>query len=82
MAQQLLTQFQDHVDAWTRADKILEHSNVPQTKVISFICCIIIKKKKTETKFNTLQFIALQILEKFITTRWNTLPIETKQGIL
>ncbi|ORE03750.1 nuclear export factor CRM1 [Rhizopus microsporus var. microsporus] len=58
MAQQLLTQFQDHVDAWTRADKILEHSNVPQTK-----------------------FIALQILEKFITTRWNTLPIETKQAI-
>jgi exportin-1 len=33
MAQQLLNQFQDHEEAWTRADGILERSNVPQTKV-------------------------------------------------
>jgi exportin-1 len=33
MAQQLLTQFQDHEEAWTRADAILEKSSVPQTKV-------------------------------------------------
>lgn len=41
MAQQLLTQFQDHEDAWTRVDSILEKSNVPQTKV----------KKMDEEKF-------------------------------
>lgn len=33
VAQQLLTQFQDHEEAWTKVDNILEHSNVPQTKV-------------------------------------------------
>lgn len=33
MAQQLLTQFQDHEESWTRADVILEKSTVPQTKV-------------------------------------------------
>lgn len=33
MAQRLLTQFQDHDEAWTRVDGILEKSNVPQTKV-------------------------------------------------
>lgn len=33
MAQQLLTQFQDHEDAWQRVDSILDRSTVPQTKV-------------------------------------------------
>lgn len=37
MAQQLLTQFQDHEEAWTRADAILEKSTVPQTKVSPFL---------------------------------------------
>ncbi|GAN02955.1 hypothetical protein MAM1_0031c02405 [Mucor ambiguus] len=32
VAQQLLTQFQDHEEAWTRADAILEKSTAPQTK--------------------------------------------------
>lgn len=41
MAQQILTQFQDHEEAWTRVDGILEKSNVPQTKV---------KKKKRKKK--------------------------------
>ncbi|KAI9320987.1 nuclear export factor CRM1 [Dichotomocladium elegans] len=58
LAQQLLTQFQDHEEAWTRVDSILEHSNVPQTK-----------------------FIALQILEKFIQTRWNTLVPDSRNAI-
>ncbi|CAO3607736.1 unnamed protein product [Cunninghamella blakesleeana] len=58
IAQQLLTQFQDHEEAWTRADCILERSNVPQTK-----------------------FIALQILEKFIQTRWNTLVSDSRDAI-
>ncbi|KAI8365384.1 nuclear export factor CRM1 [Radiomyces spectabilis] len=58
LAQQLLTQFQDHEEAWTRVDGILERSNVPQTK-----------------------FIALQILEKFIQTRWNTLNADSRNAI-
>ncbi|KAG1415448.1 hypothetical protein G6F58_006479 [Rhizopus delemar] len=32
IAQQILTQFQDHEEAWTKVDGILEKSNVPQTK--------------------------------------------------
>ncbi|KAL1923674.1 uncharacterized protein VTP21DRAFT_8654 [Calcarisporiella thermophila] len=58
MAQQVLTQFQEHPDAWQRVDRILELSTVPQTK-----------------------FIALQILEKFVQTRWKTLPNEQRIGI-
>jgi exportin-1 len=58
IAQQILTQFQDHEEAWTKVDGILEKSNVPQTK-----------------------FIALQILEKFIQTRWNTLPADSRNAI-
>ncbi|KAJ8653051.1 hypothetical protein O0I10_011271 [Lichtheimia ornata] len=58
IAQQLLTQFQDHEEAWTRVDSILERSNVSQTK-----------------------FIALQILEKFVQTRWNTLVPESRNAI-
>ncbi|KAF1802666.1 CRM1 C terminal-domain-containing protein [Mucor lusitanicus] len=58
MAQQLLTQFQDHEEAWTRADAILEKSTVPQTK-----------------------FIALQIMDKFIQTRWNTLQPDGRDAI-
>ncbi|SAM02651.1 hypothetical protein [Absidia glauca] len=50
--------FQDHEEAWTKVDNILEHSNVPQTK-----------------------FIALQILEKFIQTRWNTLVAGSREAI-
>ncbi|KAG1233057.1 hypothetical protein G6F35_001394 [Rhizopus arrhizus] len=53
VAQQLLTQFQDHDDAWTRVDCILEQSKLPQTK----------------------------ILEKFVQTRWNTLPADNRNAI-
>ncbi|KZT28554.1 hypothetical protein NEOLEDRAFT_1129372 [Neolentinus lepideus HHB14362 ss-1] len=34
MAQQILTQFQEHPDAWTRVPDILERSSFPQTKYI------------------------------------------------
>lgn len=33
MAQQVLTQFQEHPDAWTRVPDILERSAFPQAKV-------------------------------------------------
>ncbi|TFL07509.1 CRM1 C terminal-domain-containing protein [Pterulicium gracile] len=58
MAQQALTQFQEHPDAWTRVPDILERSSFPQTK-----------------------YIALQILEKLIQTRWKSLPDGQRQGI-
>jgi exportin-1 len=35
MAQQVLTQFQEHPDAWTRVPDILERSAFPQAKVRS-----------------------------------------------
>jgi hypothetical protein len=36
LAQQVLTQFKEHPDAWTRVPDILEKSSFPQTKVIYF----------------------------------------------
>jgi exportin-1 len=32
MAQEVLTRFKDHPDAWTRVDKILEHAKSSNTK--------------------------------------------------
>jgi hypothetical protein len=40
-----LTQFQDHEEAWTKVDGILEKSNVPQTKVKKYS----LEKKNTGT---------------------------------
>ncbi|TFK72161.1 hypothetical protein BDN72DRAFT_957485 [Pluteus cervinus] len=34
LAQQVITQFQEHPDAWTRVPEIIERSNFPQTKYI------------------------------------------------
>ncbi|GAO52224.1 hypothetical protein G7K_6306-t1 [Saitoella complicata NRRL Y-17804] len=34
-AQQILTQFQEHPDAWTKVDQIIEHAQNPQTKYIA-----------------------------------------------
>jgi hypothetical protein len=36
MAQQVLTQFQEHPDAWTRVPDILERSAFPQAKVRAY----------------------------------------------
>ena len=36
LAQQVLTQFQDNPEAWTRVPDILERSSFPQTKVCTF----------------------------------------------
>ncbi|OZJ05121.1 Exportin-1 [Bifiguratus adelaidae] len=58
MAQQTLTQFQEHPDAWQRVDAILDRSENLQTK-----------------------YIALQVLEKLVQTRWKILPMEQRQGI-
>ncbi|CAO3654323.1 unnamed protein product [Mucor hiemalis] len=62
VAQQLLTQFQDHEEAWTRADGILEHSNVPQTKFIA----LTILEKFVQTRWNTLQPDSRNAIRYFI----------------
>jgi len=58
MAQRIITQLQDHPDAWQKVDFIMEKSGSINTK-----------------------FIALQILERLIQTRWNALPREQCEGI-
>lgn len=35
MAQHVLTQFEEHPDAWTRVPDVLERSSFPQSKVLS-----------------------------------------------
>ncbi|GAA5905628.1 exportin CRM1 [Sporobolomyces salmoneus] len=57
-AQTVLTQFQDHPDAWQRVPEILERSSNTQTK-----------------------YVALQIMDKLIKTRWKVLPDEQRTGI-
>jgi len=47
-AQQVLTQFQDHPDAWTRVPDIMERSSFPQTKV-----CTISVSMRTENALLT-----------------------------
>lgn len=76
MAQQVLTQFQDHPDAWTRVPDILETSAYPQAKVRLFLLTA-----AHISDSNLHQYIGLQILEKLITTRWKSLPEGQRQGM-
>ncbi|ORY88611.1 CRM1 C terminal-domain-containing protein [Leucosporidium creatinivorum] len=57
-AQTVLTQFQEHPDAWQKVPEILERSGNPQTK-----------------------YIALQIMDKLIKSRWKVLPEDQRSGI-
>jgi exportin-1 len=73
MAQRVLTQFQEHPDAWTRADAILEYAQVRETKCkASFLC--------SSMRVNFISDLALSILEKLIQTRWKILPREQALG--
>lgn len=54
----MLTQFQEHPDAWQRVPKVLSESSNSQTK-----------------------FIALQIMDKLITTKWKALPDGERSGV-
>lgn len=69
---QVLTQFQEHPEAWTRVPDILERSTFPQAKV-AFYCGL-------HSQTDPQKYIGLQILEKLITTRWKTLPDGQRQG--
>ncbi|KAJ1677286.1 Karyopherin transporter, partial [Spiromyces aspiralis] len=51
MAQQVLTQFEESPDAWTRADKILSESKLIQTKFIG----LQILEKLIQTRWNIIQ---------------------------
>lgn len=75
MAQQVLTQFQEHPDAWTRVPEILEHSSFPQTKVCGQFTWLYAGCSSI-----FMQYIGLQILEKLILTRWKSLPDGQRQG--
>lgn len=65
-----MTQFQEHPDAWTRADAILEFAQVRETKCILFSYSFEL----------TIVDLALSILEKLIQTRWKILPREQALG--
>uniref|UniRef100_A0A8H8CN60 Importin N-terminal domain-containing protein n=1 Tax=Psilocybe cubensis TaxID=181762 RepID=A0A8H8CN60_PSICU len=62
LAQQILTQFQDNAESWTRVPDILEHSSFPQTKYIG----LQILEKLIMTKWKTLPEGQRQGIRNFI----------------
>ncbi|KAF5330960.1 hypothetical protein D9619_005998 [Psilocybe cf. subviscida] len=62
MAQQILTQFQEHPDSWTRVPDILEKSSHPQSKYIG----LQILEKLITTKWKTLPEGQRQGIRNFI----------------
>jgi exportin-1 len=77
MAGQVLPQFQEHPDAWQRVPAILQQSNSTQTKVSIFN---VGEVNQSSSELIPLQYIALQILDKLIATRWKVLPADQQQG--
>jgi exportin-1 len=77
LAQQVLTQFQEHPDAWSRVPDILGHCSFHQYKarqpIIAFIDSNILSLSFSIWHFRYL-------LEKVINTRWKTLPEGQRQG--
>ncbi|KAK2460616.1 hypothetical protein APHAL10511_007086 [Amanita phalloides] len=62
MAQQVLTQFQEHPDAWTRVPDILERSSYPQSKYIG----LQILEKLIVTRWKTLPNGQRQGIRNFV----------------
>ncbi|KAJ7063143.1 CRM1 C terminal-domain-containing protein [Mycena amicta] len=62
MAQQVLTQFQEHPDAWTKVPDILERSTFPQAKYIG----LQILEKLISTRWRTLPESERQGIRNFI----------------
>ncbi|KJA20251.1 hypothetical protein HYPSUDRAFT_203952 [Hypholoma sublateritium FD-334 SS-4] len=62
MAQQILTQFQEHPDSWTRVPDILEKSSFPQAKYIG----LQILEKLITTKWKTLPDGQRQGIRNFV----------------
>ncbi|KAK9467884.1 CRM1 C terminal-domain-containing protein [Lipomyces arxii] len=63
-AQQVLTQFQEHPDAWQRVDQILQNSNNPQTKYIA----LSILDKLIKTRWKALPVEQQQGIRNFVVT--------------
>ncbi|KAH8834801.1 Crm1-F1 [Flagelloscypha sp. PMI_526] len=61
-SQQVLTQFQDHPDSWTKVPDILERSSFPQTKYIG----LQILEKLVQTRWKTLPVDQQQGIRNFI----------------
>ncbi|KDQ59442.1 hypothetical protein JAAARDRAFT_33006 [Jaapia argillacea MUCL 33604] len=62
LAQQVLTQFQENPDAWTRVPDILEHASFPQTKYIG----LQILEKLINTRWKTLPDGQRQGIRNFV----------------
>lgn len=71
-----MTQFQENPDAWQRVPPVLETSSNLNTKVSYHN-----PPANQEVELIN-QYIALQILEKLVQTRWKTLPVDQQQGKL
>ncbi|KAK9447227.1 CRM1 C terminal-domain-containing protein [Limtongia smithiae] len=69
VAQTVLTQFQEHPDAWQRADQILQKSNNPQTKYIA----LSILDKLIKTRWKVLPVDQQQGIRNFVVTMCITL---------
>jgi exportin-1 len=85
LAAQILPQFQEHPDAWQRVPAILQQSSSSQTKVITKLdsmsaVLIAIADELSSFFLYSPQYIALQILDKLIATRWKVLPQDQQQG--
>jgi exportin-1 len=62
LAQQILTQFQDNPEAWTRVPDIMERSSFPQTKFIG----LQILEKLVNTRWKTLPEAQRQGVRNFV----------------
>ncbi|KAH9977221.1 CRM1 C terminal-domain-containing protein [Lactifluus volemus] len=62
IAQQILTQFQEHPDAWTRVPDIMERSSYPQTKFIG----LQILERLVTTRWKTLPEAQRQGVRNFV----------------
>lgn len=53
MAQQVLTQFQEHTDSWTRVPDILEKSSYHQSKVGKIVSCRVARHNHQRTVYRS-----------------------------
>ena len=84
-ADQLLTAFREHADAWTRVDGILETSQSVETKFYALQVrlrgCASRRAQCAPFEMPSHRACPLQILENVIKYRWRSLPVEQSEGI-
>lgn len=74
-AEAVLRQLQQHPEAWTRVDAILEKSSSQQSKYFALQVCAFNARHASLWHHNT------QILEDVIKHRWGALPDDQREGI-